>query len=66
MVAIAHRMIKRAVNGQQTVNRYLMEFEGLLRQAESRDPSGQLVQGQLVSEMGRAYLLLAHASGRLS
>jgi len=53
-------------NFQQTVNRYLMEFEGMLRQAEARDPSGQLVQGQLVSEMGRAYLLLAHASGRLS
>ena len=51
---------------QQNVHRYLVEFEGLLRQAESRDPSGQLVQGQLVSEMGRAYLLLAHASGRLT
>ncbi|MFZ4807231.1 MAG: hypothetical protein ACOYLQ_08240 [Hyphomicrobiaceae bacterium] len=51
---------------QQNVNRYLLEFEGALRQAEARDPSGQLVQAQLVSEMGRAYLLLAHASGRLT
>lgn len=50
---------------QQTVNRYLVEFESIVRQSEARDQSGHGVQNQLVSDMGRVYLLLAHAAGRL-
>lgn len=48
-----------------TVDRYLNDFERLLREADQKDPRGQLVQNYLTSETGRVYLLLAHASGRL-
>ncbi len=48
-----------------TVDSYLNDFERLLREADQKDPQGQLVQNYLTSETGRVYLLLAHASGRL-
>ena len=48
------------------VNSYLADFESMLREAEQRDPAGQLARNHLVSEMGRVYLVLAHASGRLA
>jgi hypothetical protein len=51
---------------QATVNRFMVDFEDLLRDADQRDPSGQTVQSHLVSNSGRVYLFLAHASGRLS
>lgn len=50
---------------QQAVGRFLVDFERTLRDAEQRDPSGRLLQSHLVSEMGRVYLFLGHASGRL-
>ncbi|SDP26234.1 Apolipoprotein A1/A4/E domain-containing protein [Filomicrobium insigne] len=50
---------------QQAVSRFLVDFERTLRDAEQRDPSGRLLQSHLVSEMGRVYLFLGHASGRL-
>ncbi len=51
---------------QQMVNDYLNDFERSLRDTEQRDPSGRMLAHQLVSDMGRVYLFLAHASGRLS
>jgi hypothetical protein len=51
---------------QLSVNRYLTDFEHILRETEARDPSGRNVQNQLVSDMGRVYLFLAHMSGRLA
>jgi hypothetical protein len=48
-----------------TIDRYLADFERILREAEARDPSGQLVQSHFVSDTGRVYLFLAHATGRL-
>jgi len=48
------------------VDRYLQEFERVMRETERRDPSGRMLQGYLVSESGRVYLFLAHAAGRLS
>jgi hypothetical protein len=51
---------------QRTVNRYLEDFERVMREAEGRDPSGRLVHQHLISDSGRVYLFLAHASGRLS
>lgn len=51
---------------QRTVTRYLNDFEHILRETERRDPSGRLTQHQLVSETGRVYLVLAHASGQIS
>ena len=51
---------------QGTIGRYLADFERILRDAETRDPSGRLVQSHLVSDTGRVYLFLAPASGRLA
>ena len=51
---------------QQTVNRYLADYERILIESDRRDPTGRLTQGQVVSDTGRVYLFLAHASGRLS
>lgn len=49
-----------------TVDRFLGEFEVMLRDTEQKDPSGRVLQGHLVSGSGRVYLFLAHASGRLT
>jgi hypothetical protein len=51
---------------RQSVNRYLTDFERLLSDAENKDPGGRIAQNYLLSETGRVYLLLAHASGRLA
>ncbi|MEG6509245.1 hypothetical protein V6C03_09705 [Methyloligella sp. 2.7D] len=48
-----------------TVDRYMSDFERLLGEAEQADPEGRMLDDYLVSETGRVYLLLAHASGRL-
>jgi hypothetical protein len=48
------------------VERFLVDFERVLRDAEARDATGQVLQGHLTSSNGRIYLFLAHASGRLS
>ncbi|MFN3624911.1 MAG: hypothetical protein ACK4TP_12715 [Hyphomicrobium sp.] len=50
----------------RTVARYLSDFERIIADSDARDPSGRLSQGQLVSDTGRVYLFLAHASGRLA
>ena len=51
---------------QQMVNRYLDEFERSLRKAEQDEGNARTLAGQLVSDTGRGYILLAQASGRLS
>lgn len=51
---------------QNTINRYLMDFERILHDTESKDPTGRLAHSHRTSTMGRVYLLLAHASGRIS
>jgi hypothetical protein len=51
---------------QQMVNRYLDEFERSLRQTEQEEGNARVLASQLVSDTGRVYLFLAHASGRLS
>jgi len=50
----------------QTVHRYLDDFDRIRRDLDQRDPSGRLTQGHLMSDSGRVYLFLAHATGRLS
>jgi predicted NBD/HSP70 family sugar kinase len=50
----------------RTVSRYLSDFERIVGESDQRDPSGRLSHSQLVSDTGRVYLFLAHASGRLS
>ncbi len=60
-----HQRYKADQAFRQTVDTYLGDFERLLREADQKDPRGQLVQNYLTSETGRVYLVLAHASGRL-
>jgi hypothetical protein len=47
------------------VDRYLDDFERFLRDSEQKDPSGRTTQAHIISDTGRVYLFLAHASGRL-
>jgi hypothetical protein len=49
-----------------TVDRYLHDFEHVLREADQQDPSGRITQSYVVSEGGRVYLFLAHAAGQLA
>lgn len=51
---------------RQSVQGYLGDFERLLQDSENQDSSGRTAQGHLVSELGRVYLFLGHASGRIS
>ena len=60
------RRYRSDLDFQQTVNRYLVDYERILMESDRRDPSGRLTHGQVVSDTGRVYLFLAHASGRLS
>ena len=48
-----------------TIERYLGDFEQILQLSDQRDPTGRTSQAQILTEAGRVYLLLAHASGRL-
>lgn len=50
---------------QQSVDRYMGDFENVLRDADHRDPGGRMAQSYIVMDQGRVYLFLAHASGRL-
>ncbi len=62
------RIQKRYQNDNEfhaTVEKYVADFEGLLNEANQKDPSGRIVQNYLTSETGRTYLMLAHISGRL-
>jgi ABC-type transporter Mla subunit MlaD len=50
---------------QRMVDRFLVDFEQMLRNVEQKDASGRAVHNHLISDSGRVYLFLAHASGRL-
>jgi hypothetical protein len=50
---------------EQSIFRYLTDFERIIKDAEARDPSGRTAQNHLVSDTGRVYLFLAHAAGRI-
>jgi len=60
-----NRRVKTDPGLQDMITQFLANFERILRDAEARDPTGQVVQQNLVSDNGRVYLFLAHASGRL-
>ncbi len=49
-----------------TVDKFLADFERLLRESEARDASGRTMESHLSSPSGRTYLFLAHAAGRLN
>jgi hypothetical protein len=56
---------KTNMDVRRTVDRFLTNFESMIRDLEQKYPSGRTVHDHLVSDAGRVYLLLAHASGRL-
>lgn len=60
-----HRRYQSDMAFRQTVDRYILDFEQLLRDSEQRDASGRTTQAYVTSDSGRVYLFLAHASGRL-
>ena len=60
------RRYRSELDFQETVDRYMLDFENLLREADTRDASGRAAQGYVTSDSGRVYLFLAHASGRLA
>jgi hypothetical protein len=53
----------RDMDFRRTVDRFLADFERLVRETEQKSP--RAVHDHLVSDAGRVYLFLAHASGRL-
>jgi hypothetical protein len=53
----------RDMEFRRTVDRFLADFERIVREIEQQSP--RAVADHLVSEAGRVYLFLAHASGRL-
>jgi ABC-type transporter Mla subunit MlaD len=53
----------RDMDFRRTADRFLTDFERMMRDIEHRNPRG--VHEHLVSDAGRVYLFLAHASGRL-
>ncbi len=60
------RALPNDPNLQATLARYLEDFERVRRDLDQRDPSGRSAQIHLMSDSGRVYLFLAHATGRLS
>jgi hypothetical protein len=50
---------------RRVVDRFLVDFEWMVRDIEQKDPSGRGVHSHLISDSGRVYLFLAHASNRL-
>jgi ABC-type transporter Mla subunit MlaD len=53
------------VDFRRIVDRFLVDFEWMVRDMEQKDPSGRGVHNHLTSDSGRVYLFLAHASNRL-
>ena len=60
------RRYRSDVDFRATVDRYLEDFERFLKESENRDPTGRTTQSFVVSDSGRVYLFLGHASGRLA
>ena len=60
------RMLPSDMTLQATLSRYLEDFERIRRDLDQRDPTGRMAQGHLMSDSGRVYLFLAHATGRLT
>ena len=58
--------VKTDADLAQTVARYLGDFERIVKEADGRDPTGRLAHTHLISDTGRVYLFLAHASGRIT
>ncbi|ENN94598.1 hypothetical protein [Bartonella vinsonii] len=53
------------VDFKQSVNQYIADFEKLLRDVSHGSASSNSVRKYLISDTGKVYTMLAHASGRI-
>ncbi|WP_019221980.1 hypothetical protein [Bartonella senegalensis] len=53
------------VNFKNSVNQYITDFEKLLRDVSRSSGSSNSVRKYLISDTGKVYTMLAHASGRI-
>jgi len=59
------RRYKTEPQFRETVTRYVQEFERLLAKVGENDRDGSQWRAYLMSNTGKVYTILAHASGRL-
>jgi hypothetical protein len=59
------KRIQRDADFAKTAQTYMSEFEQLLQQAASSPNPGAAALDYLLSDRGKVYTMLAHASGRL-
>jgi hypothetical protein len=59
------RRYGREADFREAVDRYIDHFSSLYEEAVQKDPNGRLAENYLNSDTGKAYTLLAHASGKL-
>lgn len=60
------KKLQRDADFARTATAYMDEFEQLLTNAASDPRSAAMMQDHLISDRGKVYTMLAHASGRLS
>jgi hypothetical protein len=58
------RRYRREADFRGTVDRYVEEFERLLKEVATEDRDGAIARSYLVSDTGKVYTLLAHAAER--
>ena len=59
------RRYQRDPEFKSVVDRYVADFESLMAETARRDPNVDLTRNYLLTERGKVYKMLAHASGRL-
>jgi len=60
-----HRRYRNDSAFRHIADRYMADFEKVLKDASQSGQDSKALQNYLVSETGKIYLMLAHASGRL-
>ncbi|MGL4242917.1 MAG: hypothetical protein ACRCTI_17530, partial [Beijerinckiaceae bacterium] len=58
------RRYRREADFRETVDRYVEEFERLLREVAAEGRDGSVARQYLTSDTGKVYTMLAHAAGR--
>ncbi|GAA4661501.1 hypothetical protein [Bartonella pachyuromydis] len=53
------------IDFKRSVNQYIMDFEKLLRDGSRSSGSSNAIRKYLISDTGKVYTMLAHASGRI-
>jgi hypothetical protein len=59
------RRIRTDTAFRESVTRYVQEFERLLAKIGQNDRDGAQSRSAMLSDSGKVYMLLAHASGRM-